>query len=74
MTSWEVVAPVTSSIWRQRQKDLCEFKVSLVYGASSRTARAIQRDPVSKKLKNEKGRKKKKLCKYKNKTESQRVR
>jgi hypothetical protein len=27
---------------RQRQMDLCEFKASLVYRASSRTARAIQ--------------------------------
>ena len=27
--------------------DLCEFEVSLVYRASSRTARAVQRNPVS---------------------------
>ena len=32
---------------RQRQVDLCEFEASLVYKASSRTARAVtQRNPV----------------------------
>ena len=31
----------------QRQADLCEFEASLVYKASSRTARATQRNPVS---------------------------
>jgi hypothetical protein len=29
--------------------DFCEFKASLVYRTSSRTARATQRNPVSKK-------------------------
>ena len=39
---------------RQRQVDFCEFKTSLVYKASSRTARAVtQRNPVSKKKKKE---------------------
>ena len=34
---------------RQRQTYLCKFEVSLVYKASSRTARAVtQRNPVSK--------------------------
>ena len=33
---------------RQRQVDLCEFKPSHVYKLSSRTARAGQRNPVSK--------------------------
>jgi hypothetical protein len=28
---------------RQRQEDLCEFKASLVYRVSSRTARATQK-------------------------------
>ena len=37
---------------RQRQADLCEFEVSLVYGVSSRTAGATQRNPVLKKIKN----------------------
>ena len=32
------------STQRQRQVDLCEFKTSLVYGVSSRTARATQRN------------------------------
>ena len=31
---------------RQRQVDLSEFRVSLVYGANSRIARATQRNPV----------------------------
>ena len=34
---------------RQRQTDLCEFEVSLVYKTSSRTAKATQRNLVSKK-------------------------
>ena len=34
---------------KQRQKDLCEFKASWVYIASSRTARATHRNLVSKK-------------------------
>jgi hypothetical protein len=34
--------------------DLCEFEASLVYRVSSRTARAIQRNPVSKKKKKKK--------------------
>jgi hypothetical protein len=33
---------------RQRQVDLCKFKVSLVYRTSSRTARATQRNAVLK--------------------------
>ena len=33
---------------RQNQVDIHEFKASLVYRASSRTARATQRNPVSK--------------------------
>ena len=34
---------------RQRQADLCEFKASLVYIVSYSSARATQRNPVSKK-------------------------
>ena len=35
-------------LWKQKQTDLCEFKVSLVYIESSRTARVVtQRNPVS---------------------------
>jgi hypothetical protein len=32
--------------WRQRQVDLCEFEASLVYRASSRIAKATQRNLV----------------------------
>ena len=32
---------------RQRQAELCEFKVSLVYRVSARTVRATWRNPVS---------------------------
>ena len=40
---------------RQRQVDLCEFEGSLIYRASSRTAMAVtQRNPVSKKQKEKK--------------------
>ena len=42
--------PLIPALGRQRQGDLCEFEVSLVYTASSRTARAVtQRNPVLKK-------------------------
>jgi hypothetical protein len=37
-----------------RGRWISEFKASLVYKVSSRTARAIQRNPVSKKKKKEK--------------------
>ena len=41
--------PLIPAIGRQRQADLCEFKVSLVYKAYSRTARNVtQRNPISK--------------------------
>jgi hypothetical protein len=36
---------------RQRKLELCEFKASLIYRASSRTARAAQRKTVLKNLK-----------------------
>jgi hypothetical protein len=39
---------------RQRQADLYEFKASLVYRVSSRTARTSQRNPVSEKKKKKK--------------------
>jgi hypothetical protein len=38
-----------SAFRRQRQAELCEFKVNLVYKMSSRTARATKRNPVLKK-------------------------
>ena len=50
--------PLISAFRRQRQADLCEFEASLVYRASSRTARDTQRNPASKKRKRNKERKK----------------
>jgi hypothetical protein len=35
-------------VWGGRDRQISEFKASLVYKVSSRTARAIQRNPVSK--------------------------
>jgi hypothetical protein len=43
-----------------RGRQISEFEASLVYKVSSRTARATQRNPVSKKLKNKKKTKKRK--------------
>jgi hypothetical protein len=43
------VAHTFSSTIQEKQVDLCEFEDSLVYRVSSRTARATQRNPVSKK-------------------------
>ena len=40
--------PLIPALSKQRKVDLCEFETSLVYRASSRTARATQRSPVSK--------------------------
>jgi hypothetical protein len=42
-----------------RGRWISEFEASLVYKVSSRTARAIQRNPVSKKTQKPKGKKKK---------------
>jgi hypothetical protein len=38
----DVVAHNIPALWRQRQADLCEFKASLNYIESSRTAMATQ--------------------------------
>jgi hypothetical protein len=54
-----------------RGRWISEFEASLVYRVSSRTARAIQRNPVSK---NQKKRKKKKRKKEKKSREGQRMR
>ena len=40
--------PLIPVVERLEQVDLCEFKASLVYKASSRTVRATQRNPVPK--------------------------
>jgi hypothetical protein len=42
-----------------RGRQISEFKASLAYKVSSRTARAIQRNPVSKKTKNKTNKQKK---------------
>jgi hypothetical protein len=55
--------PLIPALRRQRQADF-EFEASLVYRVSSRTARAIQRNLVSKKPKKKKKKKKKKVCFY----------
>jgi hypothetical protein len=46
---------------RQKQADLCKFETSLIYKESSRTARATQRNPVSKQNKNKNKNKQKTL-------------
>jgi hypothetical protein len=51
-----------------RGRRISEFEASLVYKVSSRTARAIQRNPVSKKQKNKKKEKKKEKERKKNTT------
>jgi hypothetical protein len=43
--------PLIPVLWRQRQSDLYEFKDSLIYKTSTRTAMATQRNPVSKEKK-----------------------
>jgi hypothetical protein len=55
---------------RQRQEDLCEFKASMVYRVSSRTARATQKNPVSKKQKQKNKNKKNQTNKNKNKNKT----
>jgi hypothetical protein len=45
--------PLTSAPRRQKQAHLCDFEASLVYRVRSRTARATQRNPVSKNQKPE---------------------
>ena len=50
MIRWAVVAHACNpSNLRGRGRQISEFEASLVYRVSSRTARAIQRNPVSKK-------------------------
>jgi hypothetical protein len=45
---WEGHMPLIPALRKQKKVDLCEFEASLVYIASSRTARAIQKNIVSK--------------------------
>jgi hypothetical protein len=51
-----------------RDRQISEFKVSLVYRVSSRTARAIQRNPVSKNQKKRKRKEEKKKKKMRPKS------
>ena len=39
--------PLIPTLWRPRQVNPCEFKACVVYKASSRTTRTMQRNPVS---------------------------
>ena len=45
--------PLIPALGSQRQVNLCEFEASLVYRASSKTARATHRIPVLEKKKKE---------------------
>jgi hypothetical protein len=47
-----VVHAFNPSTWEAEAGGFSEFKASLVYRVSSRTARAIQKNPVSKNQKN----------------------
>jgi hypothetical protein len=44
-----LLTPLILALGKQSQAEIAEFKDSLVYKVSSRTARATQRNPVSKK-------------------------
>ena len=44
-----MIHALVTALGRQRQVDPSEFKASLVYRASSRTAKTTQRNPASKK-------------------------
>jgi hypothetical protein len=59
--------PFREALGRQKHAELCEFKASLVYRASSRTAKAPQRNPVSKQNKTKQNKTKKNKTKQ-NKT------
>lgn len=43
-----VVDGLAPALERQRQVVFCEFEASLVYTVISRTAKALEKDPVSK--------------------------
>ena len=58
----QVAHALIPALRKQRQADLCEFEVSLVYKSISRTARA-QRNLVSNKQTNKQRRRRRKLLK-----------
>ena len=64
--------PLIPVLRRQRQANLSDLEASLVYRASSRTARATQRNPVSKKKKKKKEGRKEGRKKEKKKKEGKR--
>jgi hypothetical protein len=43
-----VVHSFNSNTWGSRERQILEFEANMVYRVSSRTARTIERDPVSK--------------------------
>ena len=45
---WWWHTPLIPTLEKQREVDFCEFEVSLVYRENSRTARATERNTVSK--------------------------
>jgi hypothetical protein len=42
--------PLVSALGKQRQVDLCEFKVTVAYRANSKAARTTQSNTVSKQI------------------------
>jgi hypothetical protein len=48
MKSWTIVVHTFNSSTQEAKEGSSEFEASLVYRVSSRTAKAIQRNPVSK--------------------------
>jgi hypothetical protein len=64
--------PSIPALWRQRQANLCEFYVSLVYRVSTRIARDTWRHPVLEKLKKKKEKKEKRKKEEKRREEKRR--
>ena len=48
---WVVVVQASNISTQERQEDRCEFEVSLAYRVNSRTDKATEKNPVSKKPK-----------------------
>jgi hypothetical protein len=56
VSNWVVVVHPFGPLGKQRQANLYEFQVSLVYKSSSRRAKVTQRNPAWKKTKQTKAR------------------